>query len=211
MNTYKKRAVTQIIADSGPLISLATVDRLDLLQSFNRPVLITDVVIEECQRKRGAPGEERLSAWFQGLGENQFQKIRTPFVTIFEAAVQKEDAGIDPEATKGMGDATIAWLVANLERFRTRDDIALILTQDAPFGDLVMGSKRDAHVLGFRAWLGFLEAEGIIPSAKQMILDIQASGRHVSRYAADRPAIIDEGTRSDWKSATSDSDDFDPM
>lgn len=52
----KLSPVTLIIADSGPLISLAVIDRLDLLQSFGRPVFVTDVVMHECTRLVDKPG-----------------------------------------------------------------------------------------------------------------------------------------------------------
>lgn len=46
--------VDLIIPDSGPLISLAHADRLDLLDVFDRPVLIPDVVRLECLKKPAA-------------------------------------------------------------------------------------------------------------------------------------------------------------
>ena len=63
MNTYRRRPITQIITDTGPLISLACADRLNLLNTFRKPVLIPDVIIAECLRKDGAPGERTLRAF----------------------------------------------------------------------------------------------------------------------------------------------------
>jgi predicted nucleic acid-binding protein len=39
-----KVPITFVIADTGPLITLAIADRLDLLQSFGTPVFVTDAV-----------------------------------------------------------------------------------------------------------------------------------------------------------------------
>lgn len=196
--------MTQIITDSGPLIDLAVADRLDLLQSFGRPVLIVDVVREESTRKLGAPGEQRLSEWFNLGGGNQFQIIPTPFFGVYRDALKKVESGEDLEATKGMGDATIAWLLANLKRLRAPDDIALLLTQDGPFGDGPVVSMHATHVLSTREWLKTLERLGVIESARQIIGDIESGGRKVSRYMADRPARFGAGTKSDWKDGVSD-------
>jgi hypothetical protein len=108
MNTWKKRRVTLIVADAGPLISLACADELRLLQSFGHPVVIADVVRKECTRKLGAPGEERLSQWFETAGGNQFKELDTPFLDVFTKAMAKEASGEDPEATVGLGDAAIS-------------------------------------------------------------------------------------------------------
>ena len=73
MNTWRKKPVTIIVADSGPLISLACADELELLQAFGRPVVVADVVRAECTRNLGVPGEGRLAHWFGGKGANQFK------------------------------------------------------------------------------------------------------------------------------------------
>jgi hypothetical protein len=202
VNTWKKKPVTLIVADAGPLISLACADHLDLLQTFGRPVLIVDVVQAECTRKLNAPGEERLTHWFDVGGGNQFQLVSTPFLKLYQDALQKELSGEDPEATQGFGDATIAWLIKNLGRVRSKDDIALVLTQDAPFGDGPVLGQRHAHVLSTREWLKTLERLEVIPSAKQIITEMEDGGRKVARYMADRPADLARGTRSDWKDGT---------
>lgn len=199
MNTWRKKPVTQIITDAGPLMDLASADRLELLQSFGRPVLVVDVVREECVRKLGAPGEQRLSHWFDVGGGNQFQIVQTPFLAAYREALKKVETGEDPDATKGMGDATIAWLLANLTRLRTPNDIALVLTQDAPFGDGPVPRQNRAHVLSTREWLKTLERIGVIEKASDVIAEMEAGGRRIARYMADRPALIDKVTRSDWK------------
>lgn len=142
MNTWKKKPVTLIVADAGPLISLACGDELELLQSFGRPVLVADVVRKECTRKLGAPGEERLARWFESTGGNQFKELRTPFLPVFVEAMAREESGEDTDATVGLGDAAIAWILKNLPRLKSVDgqsltvganEIALVLTEDGPF------------------------------------------------------------------------------
>jgi hypothetical protein len=121
MNTWKKKPVTLIVADSGPLISLACADELRLLQSFGRPVVVADVVRKECTRKLGAPGEERLTRWFETAGGNQFKELRTPFLPIFIDAMAQEASGENLDATVGLGDAAISWILKNLPRLKSAD------------------------------------------------------------------------------------------
>ena len=83
MNTWRKKPVTIIVADSGPLISLACADELELLQAFGRPVVVADVVRAECTRNLGVPGEGKLAHWFGGKGANQFKELHTPFLRVF--------------------------------------------------------------------------------------------------------------------------------
>lgn len=211
MNTWKKKPVTLIVADSGPLISLACADELRLLQSFGRPVVVADVVRMECTRKLGAPGEERLAHWFETTGGNQFKELRTPFLQVFIEAMAQEASGENPDATVGLGDAAISWILKNLPRLSSvdgqslsvgPDEIALVLTEDGPYGDGPVLMQRRAHVLSTRQWLKTLERLGLIPSSQAIIDEIQSGGRRVARYMADRPAEVDSGTRSDWKDGT---------
>lgn len=207
MNQFKKKPVTLIIADAGPLISLACADKMELLQSFNRPVLIPDVVRAECLRKRGAPGEAKLSEWFQISGSNQFKIVTTPVMPIFDQALKAEESGADARATNGFGDMTIAWLLKNLYRVKSKDEVALVLTQDSGFGDGPVLGDRSAHVLSTRSWLNTLERLGLIPSAAEIIDKIAASGRVVAKYNADRPALIQKNTQSDWVIETAKADE----
>ena len=109
MNTWKNKPIALIVADSGPRMCLACADELGLLQSFGRPVVVADIVRAECTRKVGAPGEGRLAQWFEIGGGNQFKELKTPFLSIFAAALAQEDSGEDPDATTGLGDAAISY------------------------------------------------------------------------------------------------------
>lgn len=204
MNTYRRRPVTQIITDTGPLISLACADRLNLLNTFRKPVLIPDVIIAECLRKGGAPGERTLRAFFEAPEPGRFERVPTPMGPVMEGLIQRERNGERVEELTGFGDATIAWVIANIKRLKGPDEIALVLTQDATFGDEVLPRLSEpVHVLSFRAWLGFLESQELIPSAREVAEEMLRAGPAMTRYYADRPAQLDSGTRSEWTSAVS--------
>jgi hypothetical protein len=181
-----------------------------LLRSFGRPGVIADVVRRECTRKVGAPGEERLAQWFETTGGNQFNELRTPLLPVFDDALKQVESGEDPQATTGLGDAAISWILKNLQRLRTPDgrslalgsnEVAMILTEDGPYDGPVLMQRR-AHVLSTRQWLKTLERLGVIPSYQAVIDEIRSGGRLVPKYMADRPAELAKGIRSDWKDGT---------
>lgn len=211
MTTWRKRSIKVIVADSGPLISLACADELHLLQTFGQPVVISDVARRECTSKVGAPGEQRLALWFETGGGNQFSELSTPMLAAYDEAMKRVRDGSDPYAAIGLGDATISWMLKNLTRLRTTDgqlvglesdDLALILTEDGAFGDGPVLMQRRAHVLSTRQFLKTLERIEAIPSYQAIIDEIQLGGRVPSSYMADRPALVDATTRSDWKDGT---------
>lgn len=71
------RPIDLVLPDAGPLISLAHAGRLDLLELFERPLVVLDVVRSEALRKPDAPDYDRLSAWFEHSG-NRMTVVETP-------------------------------------------------------------------------------------------------------------------------------------
>ena len=66
-----------MIPDSGPLMSLGRINRLDLLDRFNCPAVITDMVVDEVLRcMSGAPDARIFRDWFPS-GGNRIQTIET--------------------------------------------------------------------------------------------------------------------------------------
>lgn len=59
-----------VLADAGPIIALATIDRLDILNVLPTPILVTPEVMSEITRPPGKPGEQAiLEAFRAGLIE----------------------------------------------------------------------------------------------------------------------------------------------
>lgn len=183
----KRPPINVVIADAGPLISLASAKRLDLLECFDRPIKILDVVKEECLRKKGAPGQAELEVWFQ-TNAPLFEIVSSPLLVSYRQAVEAETKGIDPHACEGLGDASIAWLVAKIPRLYSPNVTSLVLTEDAGFGNTVL--RRNVHVLSTRSFLATLENLDFIDSAAQILAAIATAGRTVARYQADRPALV---------------------
>ena len=196
-----------VIPDTGPFISLATADRLDLLERFTVPLATMDIVKAECLYKAW-PGRERLEQWLK-RNANRLEIIESPFMDAYAKAMEQERSKLKPEATRGLGDAAIAWYVINAPYIRPEHTTMLVLTEDATFGDKVLG--RDVHALSTRAFLQTLENLKVIKSAKSVLADIERGGRVVAPYMADRPALVGPKKRSKtaWTSIIDKSDEHD--
>lgn len=188
------RPVDLILPDAGPLISLAHADRLELLRVFGRPVVVLDVVERECLKRPDSPDHARLRAWF-AHGHNQFRRAETPFLTLYEDALARELSGAEPAATRGFGDATLAWFVKNIERVVEPGVVPLILTEDKDFSVEMRGGR--AHVLSTRSWLAGLANVGAIPDAASVIAEIGSHGRALSHLATDVAGQAG-GAVTDW-------------
>ena len=189
------RQVDLILPDAGPIISLAHADRLDLLQVFHRPLIVLDIVERECLRREDSPDHARLRDWF-AHGHNQFRRMETPFLAFYEAALERELSGEKPSATRGLGDATLTWFIANLDDVVEPGVVPLILTEDRNFSVELRGGEQ-AHVLSTRSWLGGLAEAGIIPSVESVIAEMSRHGRNVSRLIVDA-AIEHDGKITGW-------------
>ncbi|PAX07048.1 hypothetical protein [Sphingomonas lenta] len=186
--------VDLIIPDSGPLISLAHADRLDLIEVFDRPIVIADIVKLECLKKPTAPDYPVLERWFARIG-NRVRVVDTPMREPYEAALQRERAG-ERRATSGFGDATLAYMLRRLDDFAAPGAVPLVLIEDEGASRLLSRFER-AHILSTRTWLISLERAGVIPSARDVINKIAHGGRELSELQADRPGVGDDG-KSAW-------------
>lgn len=192
------RPVDLIIPDSGPLISLAHANRLDLILVFDTPVAIADIVVLECLKKPDSPDYAPLEAWFRRAG-NRISIVETGMRGIYEAALLRERSGDEPRATSGYGDAALAYMLRRIDLIADDDAIPLVLLEDAGAARLLERYQR-AHILSTRTWLTSLERAQVIPSASAVIAEMERAGRHLSSVQVDRPALIGS-TMSDWLDA----------
>lgn len=138
-------AVTLVLPDAGPLMHLAAVDKLDLLQMFGGAVKTADVVIEECMKCLEKPGAERLKAW-----SDQFDVITSPIIDIYRQGLEEERRNPDCRANQGLGDAAAAWLLANIGSMVRPDEQAIVLVPYTPLG---LAITQNVHVLSTKSWL----------------------------------------------------------
>ena len=194
--------VTLIIADTSPLLSLAVIDRLDLLQSFGAPVYVTDVVKYECLRYEDRPGADKLREWFNAGGGNQHRVVPTAFGPAYLAARKMEEDGTVANATENLGEGSITWTLDHLEDLARSmglnpgDHYGLVLSDDNDYANAVPPHKlpSNAHLLSTRAFFVALARLGIIESANDLREQVKAGGRpRMSKALLDRPAKTGAG------------------
>lgn len=198
MNNRRGIPVRVILADSGPLISLAACGQLRLLDEFRRPVGIPDVIKAESTRFPEKIGAATLDEWFRSE-HCPVDVIATPILSAWEKAVAAEAADSNLHLSDGLGDAALVWILRQAAFEIGFDGPTLVLTEDGPFGDGVLRSAfPEVHVLSTRAFLRTLENFGRLASAQAVIEQIAGAGRQLARYLADRPGYPLPGTRTTW-------------
>lgn len=196
-----KVPITLVIADTGPLISLAVVDRLDLLQSFGSPVFVTDAVMYECTRLEDRPGAARLREWFEKSGENQHRIIKTPFGPAYLEAMELERQG-HSGAAKNFGEWATSWSMDNIDallkhmKLHPGRHFGLILAEDKAYLNGVEPHDKvpsNAHFLSTRAFFSALALMGFIPSASDLVHEVKAKGRpSFAKNTIDRPVKTED-------------------
>lgn len=207
MIDFRRISVTIVVVDSGPLISLAVSGQLRLLDEFARRIKITDVVQAECLRFPDRLGSDILARWFPGLDPERYMVISTPFLEIWKDAVQMETDGDETYPSKGIGDASIAWLIQRLNSTDQHGEVILLLSEDSAFGDAVIRARNpEVYMLSTRLFLKTLENFGRIPSAATILREIAEKGRAIARYSVDRPGRLSPSIKSQWTDVLKDED-----
>lgn len=186
-------ALEIVIPDSGPLMSLGRINRLDLLDRFACPILITDMVADEVLRGMpGAPDAVVFKDWFEHRG-NQIQTVETSIGILWKAVPPEQK-----EVLRRIKDAggTSIWQFANtLERTMSPSDEALLLFEDSAVKKINFGPK----VTKVTTWSFFLGLErmGVIASADGLIAEIADQKRVIVRDPFESRAPESDLT-TDW-------------
>lgn len=187
------RRVVLLVPDAGPLISLATIDRLELLLAVDLPIYLVDQVAHEVTVRDTLPDARRI---------RRFIHEHTDMVTIFSTAVGQAAARRRSEGEtgrqKGQGEAAIAEFLARMDEVLTSpDDPVLLLYEDSDIMKRRFVMPDNVHILSTRAFLLGLEQRGRIPSANALWQAINRQGRPSADTVTDRPGRTPTG-RSAW-------------
>jgi hypothetical protein len=188
------RAVDLVLPDSGPLISLARANRLDLLELSAVPIVVLDVVRAECLRKPEAPDHATLARWFERAG-NRITVVPTPLGPVYEQALASERSGAHRSATRGLGDAALTWALVNIDRLARPSAVPLVIVEDRHLA-VRLNEMHLGHIISTRVWLAGLEEAGLA-DYHAVIAAMAHHGRALSTLAIDAP--VDEGSGpSSW-------------
>ena len=92
-----------IVADSGPLIGLARIGSLDLLQSVFSAILIPTAVASECCRDMGLPGAQTIRAAIEDRELRVVELLKTLDIEFPPSLGEGERAVLELSITRGIG------------------------------------------------------------------------------------------------------------
>ena len=185
-----------VIPDSGPLMSLGRINRLDLLDRFQCPVLITDMVADEVLRGLpGAPDAAIFQSWFEARG-NQVQTVETSIGLLWRSIPEEQKPLL--KRVKDAGETSI-WQFSNaLRETLSADDDALLVFEDNKVKSMDFGPKV-SKVTTWSFLLG-LERMEVVPSAEEILDQMAAANRVIARdpFEMDAP---EKAPGSSWVDA----------
>jgi hypothetical protein len=173
--------VALIIPDASPVLTLARVDRLELLTGFNVPIKIVDQVHYEITKPQNDP-QGRVAAFMKRFG-NHIEIVETVVGVGFRTLRAR-----DPDTPSGnLGEEAVSEYARKLTRTSGPYFVPLVLFEDPDVLMLPVANLANVHLLNTVGWLDALHAGSIIPDAKAVIDQINAQRRTPMR-PFDRPA-----------------------
>jgi hypothetical protein len=188
--------VAVIIPDAGPILTLAGVERLELLTLFDAPVTVVDQVIDEVCRPANDP-DGRVAAWLAENGDRI-----TIVETFVRAGFLARSAKNSREPKGGLGELAVEEYAITLSRTKGPSFIPLVLFEDPDVLELKLARLKSVHLLNTAAWLLGLDEAGIIADGRALLAQINAK-RTTPMQPFDSPARTKRVT-SQWITRTSD-------
>jgi predicted nucleic acid-binding protein len=179
--TKKIIDVALIIPDASPVLTLARVDRLDLLTSFNVPIKIVDQVHYEITKPQNDP-QGRVAAFLKRHG-NSVEIVETVVGLGFKVLRTR-----DPSASgSNLGEEAVSEYARRLAKTCGPYFVPLVLFEDPDVLTLPVATLANVHLLNTTGWLEVMHKEGIVPDAKDVIDQIN-SNRRTPMRPYDQPA-----------------------
>jgi len=198
-----KKPIRIFIPDTGPLISLAMGDALDLLLllSADARLILTDLVNYEATHRSEEFDDAKKLKDFLAVNADRIEIESTFFGKLaLDDLQRKKDRGEPATLPRDAGEISINSLILSLRSFNPGEP-TLVLMEDSWFEGMIYSLPGNVHLLSTSAWLDGLQELGLIPSAAEIRLRIQAKKPSIELLAAvDREAEkIPEGT--EWRSS----------
>ena len=175
MSASNTRTVSIVVSDSGPLITLGVLDRLDLLLVPGHDVLIPDFVYFEAATKldrSGAllPGAKEIDDWIYA-NRGQVSLSATPMLRRY---VEAFELGRRPD--RDLGERACIHTIRRL--VLDPSDVVVLLTEDnAAHRDFQAMNDGRFVTLSSVAFLRMLESVDVISSAQTLIDQARAKSR----------------------------------
>ncbi|MCJ2093592.1 hypothetical protein MKK67_14000 [Methylobacterium sp. J-072] len=184
-----------VIPDTGPLITLALIDRLDLLDRFRCPILVTDMIHAELTRGPDtAPDKTAIERWYRARG-NRVQTVDTLYGTMWRELPEETRRSIKRQFPNA-GEESIREFAGRVAEVLPEGDQILVLFEEEKVKRMSFG--RHVHLLHTWAFMVALERMGVIPSADDLYKQVEQRGRTIARDVYERRASAGGGYAQDW-------------
>ena len=162
-----------LVADAGPLITLAYADALDILLKPGWRVQIVDMVLHEVTRNT-TPTSEKIRRW---VAESSIPVLNTQTFQQYLAA--HTEPGAKPRKTN-LGEIATQETMTGLA-LSAPETKGVFLFEDHKIARASFLLPDNFRKVSTRAWLLFLEGKGSITSAADIERAAIANGRNFSR------------------------------
>lgn len=217
MTQAKKSQIEIVVADSGPLISLARADALEILLVFKDEIrlVVTDFVEFEVTRNRDKyPDAHKIGDFLTRhagkveIQETSFGKAMKSMALMREKfeenaefrKIMLENGTEPPPIPKNAGELSIVSFANELISSPPGVPV-LVLAEDDFFLHSGAAYPGNAHILSTRSFLDTLQQLGKIKSANAIWDDIQRERPTINAVKVDRQA---PKINTDWNGAVDD-------
>ena len=196
MAAKKTVQIKLIIPDASPILTLARVNRLDLLRHFAVPIHIVDQVHYEVTKPSNDP-HGRVRDALKAM-HNQIVVVETNVGVGFQAR-----RAMNPRVSgRNLGEIAVDEYATLLAMTTSPAFVPLVLFEDPDVLELRIAKLKGVHLLNTTAWLTALQRAGVEPEAHALIEKINAA-RKTPLDGFEKPARTKK-LRSQWlKSRTS--------
>ena len=185
-----------VIPDAGPLITFGLIDRLDLLDRFKCPILITDFVCKEFARGLvGAPNKAVIEDWL-ARNRNRIQTFESEYLKMWEALYDEVKEKVKRTYPQ-VGDLSIREFADHIRDTVPEDDQILILFEAPAVKKLDFHPH--VHLIHSYAFMLTLERLNVIPSSEALYEEVRRRGRSLARDTFERRAFAADGSNSPWQ------------
>ncbi|MBV8035790.1 hypothetical protein [Roseateles sp.] len=192
-----------VLPDTGPLISLAHGQALELLLAFKADVriVLTDVVEYEATHRAADLPDANAIRQFLHEQAHRIEVLPTTIGSLALADLRRlEQAGLPAALSKDIGELSITNFVMSLRTVNPGDP-TLVLVEDDWFATNAYAVPGNVHLLSTSAWLDGLEQQGLIRSAAEVRTQIQANRPHFRADFKLDQAAEKNPKGSDWRGA----------
>jgi hypothetical protein len=172
----KPPELTIVLPDAGPLITLAYADALDLLLKPGWPVHLVDMVLHEVTRHQ-TPTSQKIAQW---VAAHSVALISTRTYSHHQQLQATTPLSPTPRARQpNLGELAIQEAMHTLALTEPHTT-AVFLFEDHKIARASFLVPDNCRKVSTRAWLQFLEVQGLIESANAIERAAIAKGRNFS-------------------------------